>query len=97
MNVPPSNPASGPVSPRPEILTYDKQSAGKFDFLTPGDLVRVNDQPRTGDAAVDAAHENAQVVADFLRIVLGRDSIDGAGMPISSSVHDRFNEDNGPP
>lgn len=55
---------------------------------TTADLrVRVNDGPPVGDASLDDAHDNAGITADFLRLVLGRDSIDDAGAKIRSFVH----------
>lgn len=58
-----------------------------------GRLARREGQGPTGDVAVDSAHDNAKVVHDFYRQVLGRDSIDGKGMPLKSIVHygEKFN------
>ena len=52
-----------------------------------GMLVRDEASAASGDAPVDAAHDHAGVVRDFLREVLGRDSIDGAGMVLQSTAH----------
>jgi Zn-dependent metalloprotease len=52
-----------------------------------GKLVRSEGQAATGDKAVDAAHDNAALVHDFYKTVLGRDSIDGNGMQMISVVH----------
>jgi Zn-dependent metalloprotease len=41
----------------------------------------------TGDMAIDAAHNNAIKVYDFLKSMYGRDSLDDAGMTIVSQVH----------
>ncbi|MCW2924791.1 MAG: hypothetical protein JWM98_2195 [Thermoleophilia bacterium] len=66
--------------------TYDaKQSTSPKGGL--GDLVRKDDQAATGDKAVDAAHDNAKIVVDFYKQVLGRNSIDDKGMEIKSVVH----------
>ena len=53
----------------------------------PGKLVRgENDRP-TRDIAVNEAFDGAGVTYDFYRKVLDRDSIDGRGMRLDSSVH----------
>jgi Zn-dependent metalloprotease len=41
----------------------------------------------TGDKAIDAAHNNAIKVYDFLKNMYGRDSLDNAGMTIVSQAH----------
>ncbi|MCW2949147.1 MAG: putative metalloprotease [Thermoleophilia bacterium] len=50
-------------------------------------LARSDDQPRTGDYDVDNVHENSRIVLDFYQQVLGRNSIDGHGMPVENFVH----------
>ena len=52
-----------------------------------GKLVRDEASAASGDVPVDAAHDHAGIVRDFLRDVLGRDSIDGAGMVLQSTAH----------
>jgi Zn-dependent metalloprotease len=52
-----------------------------------GRLVRREGAGPTGDAAVDAAHDNAGIVHSFYKEVLGRDSIDGRGMKLQSVTH----------
>jgi len=78
------------TTPIPPVLvrraTYDAENSN-FPTNGLGKLVRVDDAPRTGDLAVDAAHDNAKVVIDFYREVLGRNSIDNKGMAIESVVH----------
>lgn len=70
----------------PNRETYDAKSSE-----TPagglGQLVRREGQAPIGDAAVDAAHDNAGLVHEFYATVLGRDSIDGRGMQIKSVAH----------
>ncbi|MCW2974651.1 MAG: peptidase [Thermoleophilia bacterium] len=70
----------------PKVETYDaggsEDPAGGF-----GTLVRSGDDKASGDAAIDAAHTNAGIVRDFYQQVLGRNSIDGAGMDMKSVVH----------
>lgn len=83
---------SRPSTPAPRIETHD---AGNRELPDDdlGKLVRRNGQAPTGDRAVDAAHDNARIVYDFFHKVLGRDSLDGAGMVLKSTVHygERYN------
>jgi Zn-dependent metalloprotease len=54
----------------------------------PGKLVRTEGAPATGaDAAANQAFESAGTTYDFYMEVLHRNSIDGRGMRIDSSVH----------
>lgn len=55
-----------------------------------GKLVRREGDAPVADEQVNAAHDNAKVVFDFYRDVLGRNSIDGKGATINSVVHARF-------
>ncbi|HEY0606946.1 MAG TPA: M4 family metallopeptidase [Herpetosiphonaceae bacterium] len=63
--------------------TYD---AAQMTFV-PGTLVRSEDTPPVEDDVVNAAHDHAGTVYDYFYRSFGRDSIDGAGMPITSTVH----------
>jgi bacillolysin len=63
--------------------TYD---AGETSGL-PGTLVRSEGQGATGDPDTDGAHDYAGSTYDFFMNYHGRDSIDGAGMTIISTVH----------
>ncbi len=66
--------------------TYDAhQSEEPVNGL--GSLVRKDNQAPTGDASIDAAHDNAAIVVNFYHDVLGRNSIDDHGMRIDSIVH----------
>lgn len=53
----------------------------------PGDLVRAEGRAPTGDRAVDQAYEWLGVTFDFFAKTYRRDSIDGAGMTMVSTVH----------
>lgn len=53
----------------------------------PGVLVRAEGGGASGDAALDAAHDNAGVTHDYYLSEHGRDSLDGAGAAIRSTVH----------
>lgn len=76
------------------IITYDANNRTFFpEFFLPGSLVTDNDNVFDGDrhkAAVDA-HHYAKCVYDYYKDTFGRDSIDGNGMDIKSSVHFKKN------
>ncbi len=60
----------------------------------PGLLRRSEGDPPTGDPAVDEAYDGAGATYDFYKNVYGRDSIDGSGMSIKSTVHYQQGYDN---
>ena len=62
---------------------------GESKASLPGRLVRSEGQDASGDAAVDAAYDGAGTVYDFYFDTFGRDSIDGQGMALVSTVHHR--------
>ena len=75
--------ALAPVGPAPSSTTnaargglnratYDAKGS-EFPKGGLGDLVRSEGQGATGDKAVDAAHDNAGLVYEFYKTVLGRD------------------------
>ncbi len=53
----------------------------------PGRQVRGEGDPATGDAAVDEAFDGAGVTYDLYSEVYGRESIDGQGMRMDSTIH----------
>ncbi|WNG19751.1 M4 family metallopeptidase [Cystobacter fuscus] len=53
----------------------------------PGTLVRSEGQGPSGDAVLDMAHDNAGITYDFYFSKFGRDSYNGTGGTLSSSVH----------
>lgn len=57
------------------------------DGSLPRTLVRSEGQGPVADQDVNAAHDNAGIVYDYYLSNFGRDSIDGNGMPIVSTVH----------
>lgn len=71
---------------------YDVRNGGDTDL--PGVLKRSEGGPADSDNAVNEAFDNADLTHDFYRDVLHRDSIDGEGMELISSVHFGTNFDN---
>ncbi len=60
----------------------------------PGSLVRGEGDPPTGDPAVDEAYDGAGITYEFYQQAYGRDSIDGHGMALLSTVHFGIGYDN---
>jgi Zn-dependent metalloprotease len=65
-------------------LVYDMQQRR---FPLPGELVRREGDGPTRDEAVNEAYDYAGVTYDFYHDVLSRNSLDGNGMSLISSVH----------
>ncbi len=61
-------------------------SAGGTETL-PGTPIRSDDDPPSGDAAVDEAFESSGHAWDLFADVFGRRSVDGRGTPLSVTVH----------
>ncbi|MFD0541644.1 hypothetical protein ACFQY7_55415 [Actinomadura luteofluorescens] len=53
----------------------------------PGRTVRAEGAPATGDPTADRAYDWLGTTFDFFEAVYRRDSIDGAGLPMVSTVH----------
>ena len=53
----------------------------------PGEVVRTDGDPATGDAAVDEAFESAGQVLDLFAAEFERRSMDGRGSPVLITVH----------
>ncbi|NOK17290.1 M4 family metallopeptidase [Corallococcus carmarthensis] len=64
-----------------------KTYTAKNRTTLPGTLVRSEGQGASGDALLDQAHDNAGFTYDFYATVFGRDSYDGLGTTLTSSVH----------
>ena len=60
----------------------------------PGDVVRDDDDPASGDAAVDEAHESSGEVLELFATQFGRQSADGRGGVLTITVHYGQNYDN---
>ncbi|TPW73773.1 M4 family metallopeptidase [Schumannella sp. 10F1B-5-1] len=53
----------------------------------PGEVVRREGDDSSGDTAVDEAYDGLGATFELLSQVYGRNSIDGAGLPLDASVH----------
>lgn len=82
---------SGSTSGRRQTV-YDNQHQGRF-FL-PGVRVRGEGEEPSSDADVDGAYDGSAATYDFYRDVFDRDSLDGNGMELVSSVHYGVDFDN---
>ncbi|MBP6787653.1 MAG: M4 family metallopeptidase [Candidatus Promineofilum sp.] len=71
-------------------IVYSAQNAGNL----PGQQVRVEGGPPTGDAAADEAYDGAGATHSLYKDVYNRDSIDGNGARLDSTVHYRVGYDN---
>lgn len=60
---------------------------GAGQTFLPGKLLRDEDDPSTHDPIANQAYENIGIALQFFSSVLGRDSVDGKGMRIDSTVH----------
>jgi hypothetical protein len=60
----------------------------------PGTPVRAEGEPASGDVAVDEAYAGIESTLAMLEEVYGRSSYDGAGAPVSATVHYERNYDN---
>ncbi|GLZ53047.1 metalloprotease [Actinomycetospora sp. NBRC 106378] len=60
---------------------------GGEESALPGRQVRTDGDPPSSDTAVNEAYDNAATTVAFYRDVLGRESIDGRGLDLVSSVH----------
>jgi hypothetical protein len=77
-------------------------AAGKYRIVysadnksdLPGRQVRVEGAPPTGDAAVDEAYDGAGATYDLYNDVYTRNSIDGNGLRLDSTVHYQQDYDN---
>ena len=75
--------AHGTPAAHEHRLVYDCEHQKQL----PGTLRRREGQPPCDDADVDRAYEAAGTTYDFYRTIFGRDSVDGHGKHLISSVH----------
>lgn len=59
----------------------------KFGTNLPGMQVRSEGDPPTGDAAVNEAYDGSGITYDLYSDIYGRNSIDGNGLKLNSTVH----------
>ena len=64
---------------------YDVEHGGRSSL--PGRKVRGEGDPPADDPAVNEAYEGSDTTHDFYKDVYGRESVDGNGMELVSSVH----------
>ncbi len=86
----PVRPPRGKSSPVKKRMVYTANHAA----MIPGTLVRSEGSGPSGDAAADEAYEGAGATYDLFHDVYQRNSIDGRGMPLISTVHYQFSYDN---
>lgn len=84
--------ATGPQAPDTtgNRVVYDTQNTEQL----PGQARRGADDPPTGDAAVDEAHDYSGVAWDLFAQVFSRESVDGQATPITVTVHYGTSYDN---
>jgi Zn-dependent metalloprotease len=82
--------AAAQKKPEKHRRVYDTENQTSL----PGKLIRSDHKTRGGDIAVIEAWSGSGDTFDFFEQVFGRDSIDGRGMTIVSSVHYGFHFDN---
>lgn len=81
---PAARPAARQARPGgPQRTIYDAQGLEQL----PGKLVRKEGAAATGDVAADEAYEGLGSTYSLYAEVFGRDSIDGAGLPLDATVH----------
>ncbi len=70
-----------PAGPKRTISDAETQE------VLPGKIVRRENEPAINDAAADEAYEALGATYNLFARVYGRDSIDGAGLPLDATVH----------
>jgi len=60
----------------------------------PGTIVRKEGDPASADVAVNEAYDGSGATYDLYKSVFGRDSVDGGGLPLNSTVHYQKGYDN---
>jgi Zn-dependent metalloprotease len=83
------------VTPTRSLSLLGATSSGKYREVydaknktgLPGKLVRIEGGAKSKDPAVNEAYDGAGDTYDFFFSVLGRDSLDGHGLRLKSSVH----------
>ena len=88
--------ASGDVSMAPGAAAVRQRFTYTADFSSglPGRIIRTENDPPCGDAAIDEAHDGAGATYDLYLRAFQRNSIDNLGMPLRSTVHYQVGYDN---
>jgi Zn-dependent metalloprotease len=71
---------------------YDVEHGGRSAL--PGRKVRGEGDPPSNDSAANEAYDGADLTYDFYKEIYGRNSVDGGGMELISSVHYGVGYDN---
>jgi Zn-dependent metalloprotease len=79
-----AQPSSAPAEAAVQSV-YDVEEGGNSSL--PGTLVRASGDPPSSDPAVDEVYDATETTYDFYKDVFKRNSIDGEGMELVSSVH----------
>jgi len=79
--------------PVPEAVERTISTAANTDTL-PGERVRGEGEPESGDAAVDEAYTGLGATWQLYHDAFARNSIDGKGLPLLATVHYQQNYDN---
>ncbi|WP_395360531.1 M4 family metallopeptidase [Streptomyces sp. YH02] len=74
---------TSPENGKPKRTIYDAQQ----NEVLPGRKVRGEGDDPTRDATVNRAYAGLGATFDLFRSVYGRDSMDGAGLPLDATVH----------
>ena len=84
----------GPMAAAPSAgkqrTVYDAKKGSNL----PGTLVRKEGDPATADVGVNEAYDGAGATYDLYWNTYGRDSVNGSGLPLVSTVHYQKNYDN---
>ncbi len=81
---------TGAVSAGKQRTIYDAKNGSTL----PGTKVRGEGDPATADPAVNEAYDGSGATYDIYQAVYGRDSIDGNGLKLDSTVHYQKGYDN---
>lgn len=86
---PPSTEPTEPTEPAPPSGRGPQRTIGdaRGRRTTPGEPVRIEGDPATGDPAVDEAYDGLGATWELWSAAYGRDSLDGRGMPLLATVH----------
>jgi Zn-dependent metalloprotease len=75
------------LAPPSVAVVHRKVYTAHKTVSVPGTLVRNEGQPPAADVAVNEAYDGSGTTWQFYETVLGRNSVDGHGLPLVSTVH----------